>query len=257
MLGLLFSDSMRHFFFALIILSTAVEAANSGPVDQIKFGLLKAQMRNENSFLSGECYGKTGFAMIDCTLTQTSVNYLVDPSTLNEETQFRLGKLKNEMKNDPKTFMANVCLDYQRFKVDMESNPKIISSGAHQFLQEMKALCTNPTEMAFEEWVRQSVINDSKTCKIRKSVQGPVRYKKVLPNRWVALVGPTGECRSSYQFTLEHAPESPSDWTWTQVRMSADTDKKICKQLLVGIPLTYSSAGSDVKFTCDGINFQR
>ena len=117
-------------------------------------------------------------------------------------------------------------------------------------------ICKNPSLDKFENFFEQTIIDETKTCKVFSDYEGwTAKFKKVAPNKWISNEGPSGLCNNVFLFTLEHEPKYPTLWTYTQVRTYSDQENKFCKGLEVNKPLIYDWHGKTIELNCKFIEY--
>jgi hypothetical protein len=123
-------------------------------------------------------------------------------------------------------------------------------------MRRMIDLCKKPTYEKWEQFVIDEVIQGSKTCKVSVDLEGFThKFKKVASNKWVCNEGPSGMCDSFFLITLEHEPNAPGLWTYTQTRTYANQDTAVCKALEVGKPLIYNWHDQTLQMNCEFVEF--
>lgn len=82
-------------------------------------------------------------------------------------------------------------------------------------------------------------------------------FKRAGPRKWINNDGAKGLCDVVNVSIIEHEPDSTSLWTYTQTRLSADTDSDLCKHLDINKPVSYSWKNlGDSVLKCDSIGFR-
>ena len=225
---------------------------------KIYFNYLTSPDKDENSALSGSCSGTTQSYEIDCKFWQLRVRLDLKPEELPKE----INKAKKRMKEETKDFdklVDELCRDINRNVDEIRKKMKNGNRFGQHDINQMKAmidLCSNPTYEKFEEFMIETIVERTKTCKVSADLEGwTAKFKRVAKNKWVSTAGPEGLCNVVTFMTLEHEPNHPNLWTYTRTRSYAEQENQFCKHLEVGKELKYDWRDKTINLDCKFIEY--
>lgn len=247
----------KYLVFIFVILFPSLAKGEDNKAAPISFFNMTSQNSGENSALSASCTGNTNSQEFDCEFTQTRVRLRLS----NEEYDKSLNKFENEMKEFKKKFNSEI----KKFCKGMEMNSTVerkiletekTSPKTAKKMRDMFSICSNPTFENFYNFSKQDIEDGKVTCSISSfTPKEKSHFKRVGPNKWISVDGPSGLCNQVVTIILEKDPKHPSLWTYTQMRSHTDQGP-ICKDFEVGKPLIYSwQEKRSIEMKCEFIEF--
>ena len=218
----------------------------------IYFNLLGSQNEGENSALSGVCSGDTSSREIECKFWQTRVWRKLKPEALQEER-----KKMRQMLQEEKDFtrLADLYCEDLTHAAQQKNAGKLNDYETAQ-LQDIQNFCRSPSLDGAWDLIERSLIAETRTCRVSSdTLPTASSFRKVAPNKWVSSGEPVGTCNVVYLVVLEHEPDNPSLWTYTQTRTYADQDSDLCKALELDKTMTYSWRSRTRQVNCEFIEF--
>jgi len=203
-----------------------------------------------------------GLDGLACRYTHIQIEYLANPEELDAEIARELAEFRRKVKSTGlKSYVESLC---GSTKEDAEDNRRVLehlrSVGRRKSAQDAADLvnaCDNPTEARLEEYLRQHVLSNSRSCMVSLYQRGPVRLIRTSPGKWAGTGGPYGECNERYAYTLEHDPKDQnSKLIWSHTLTSVDTSGS-CKRTETGKKMEFSSVGYAPEVGCESIQFFR
>jgi hypothetical protein len=248
---------MRWIGVVACVLAQAVAAENE---PRIRTGYLQPHDPAEKGSVLVECR-HTGSDELTCEFTHIALDYLANPRELHAETAKAVAEFRKRVKSvGMKKHLESMCGGTKEEADEMRRLVEHLTAAGRlksaQQAAELLSACDDPSEARLEQFVRQNVIWNSKTCMLSVWRQAPVRFTRTAPGKWIGSDGPRGECRERYAYTLDHHPEYKNElWTWSQTRTSVDRSSDLCKGIETGKKVEFSYRGYKPEMSCELIEF--
>lgn len=235
---------------ALVLLAVASASFAKEP-QPISFRSL-TNPDGQKSALSGECTGTTASDEIVCTFTQVMVSHVVDPADL----PVKLAEARRDWAKEKATELDQIkegCAELvsEQYRVELAKLPEPDKSRAERAIK----LCEDPTEEKMWSFIEQGIREEARTCRVWTHSNGPYTFRRIAANRWLSNEGPTGICNVVNVMVLEHEPEYPNLWTYTQTRTYADKEGELCSAIELNKPLVFDWRDHTLSMQCDFISF--
>jgi hypothetical protein len=249
---------MRWVGVIACVLAQTVAAENEPPINT---QYLRPHDPSGKASVAVEC-GRMAAEELACRFTHITIEYLANPDAIDAEIARALAELRQKVKSAGlKKYVESLCGDAEDIDHRRRALAHDRAVGRHKSARWLAALataCDDPTQARLEEFIRQHVIANSKSCMVNVYQRGPVKFTRIAPGKWGGSDGPYGECKESYAYTLEYENESPS-WSvsWSRTLTSVDASSDSCKAMRTGTREEFSFRGYSPEVSCEEIEFFR
>lgn len=211
----------------------------------------------ETSSLSMECKGAAPFNELHCSFNQMRIGK--DSPDQVRESQLAIEKMSE---NDLTGEFDEVC---NQTREATKKIPLILSDEKKAFAEESVKEWGNVCDCRSAEKKKPCIlkamtpiIEHAKDRCLVSYNSFDLTFKRAGARKWISNPGPVGLCNMLTVATIEHEPNSDSLWTFTQTRVTADTESKLCKDLIFNKPFTYSwKASTEALLNCRTVKFGR
>ncbi|WNG34167.1 hypothetical protein F0U61_11430 [Archangium violaceum] len=118
--------------------------------------------------------------------------------------------------------------------------------------------CAKNDKACLTDALIKAVETDERTCRVSTD-EFEMEFTRTGKNKWISNPGPRGACNLVMVTVIERDKEHSYLWTYTQTRLSADTDTEFCASLFkdgisLNVPLRYSwNASSTSLVNCERV----
>jgi hypothetical protein len=206
---------------------------------------------NQNSALSGSCdYVNT--SDLKCNLRQLNVRKKVS----DEDSIKNLNEIENLIDSGLQNQTAEAFMEseFPDFCTDLESSEVEVDEGTYSVYKKM---CQETSRESIIGALSYSAKMEAETCNVMEYDVGDYIFERINENKWVSTNKPSGLCGAVTLLSLEREPESPSLWSYSQVRHYTNTETETCKKLdEINEPMSYSWQGkNNIEMNCKFIQF--
>ncbi|GEM_PF-3644561 len=203
----------------------------------------------EMSVLEMYCTGTPPFKTMTCEFTQKAIrtNRTAVDNAIESNKKLKIEDLSTDKE------VKRICELAKSKDLPSHELPSVNEVYKNQIAFQKK-ICDCRTkkdlDCAKEAIVDQAKI-EQRTCKIA-TTNYKLEFNKISDKKWMNTPTPQGLCKVVNAMTLEW--DGNFKWTYTQTRLSADSDSELCKSLDVLKPVVYKTGDMIHKVDCEYID---
>ncbi len=204
------------------------------------------------------CEGKAPYATIRCSFLRLDISRksAEDTKKATQEGREFVAKMSDaELKTQAKQACDSVKASAgQGLPAGPGSGTR---RSAERSLESLKTLCACQTKECMERWLLATIQDEARACTIATQ-QFSTTFRRSGKNKWISTHGPEGLCNLVTVQTIEHEPDTPVLWTFTQTTPTGDVDGPLCKQFLLNKPERFSwKFPTASRPVCEEIDFMK
>lgn len=243
---------MRNAMTAVAILAS-MPAASATPPPELPPGFINIAAVEERAWLTMECaWGATKTEAI-CTFTQLRIEQNSVADVTEAVAKFKADYSKDA--SETRKELAKMCSEWTA-SFEKGRQAKLAGSRGNdaariRMIELLEAPCLCRDDACRVQAFGSLVEAQERVCRVLTS-SFTATLRRVGKDKWVNSPAPAGVCNAVTAIVVERKP--PSSWTFTQTRITVDTDDTFCAGMAANVnrPYVFSSdAASTFKVDCE------
>lgn len=223
---------------------------------------LNLPAEDDNSWLNMTCQGDESLKRLTCRFVSTGVRKSSESDVAAAVEKVKSAVLAKEGVSELKKLCAKFATKEVQTKFEKSqrsgSPERRAASLQDQELWGAVCRCAENDKACVVDALGKAVEADERTCRV-SSDEFQMEFTRAGKNKWISNPGPRGACNLVMVTVIERDKEYSNLWTYTQTRLSADTDTEFCASLFkdgisLNVPLRHSwNASSTLLVNCERV----
>lgn len=209
---------------------------------------LNLPAEDDNSWLNMTCEGEPGLERLTCHFVSTSVRKPAEAAVAAAVEKVKSAVLAKEGASE----MKKLCANFTSKKVQTTfeksqrsgSPERRAASRQDQELWGAICRCAENDKACLVDALGKAVEAEERTCRVFTN-EFQMEFTRAGKDKWISNPGPKGACNLVMVTVIERDKEHSNLWTYTQTRLSADSDTELCASLFkdgisLNVPLRHS-----------------